>query len=386
MKQYYYIFFLLFILISGCNSSDKDINDTEDVLAVTESHFSVNIRSRDDSNNSVNILEDDFIPEISQLFISQMGTMINPSFNSSETTNLYQYTYYNNSDASWNAGTNFKPNKDKAVNWNDIKNRGLVGNVYSLYAMYFPYGNSIISDGNNGFSVQTDQSTLDNLRKSNILGAYHATSSLFTPLKFRLFHLTVYLQVNVFLPAFDPNDNTGFKENALQDAFVLNVNPNYIIEWRALRASDIEAPLVVLNNSEDTSNIRMYSHIAPGNSPDRAKLKMNEFYGDLDMEMEEDDVYVLPFSVLIPPQGTNFSDNDFLKFSFATPGGSVKNYYYAAKTQQVGGSFGMTQGVLQVLNLYIPRNGDGIILVSAEVLPWTPADTNMNVTKKESNE
>ena len=342
------------------------------------------------------ILTENTFAEGSLLYVSQMGTTKAPNFSDTQETGKtqrYIYEYEENPDASWDAeGTyNFYP-QDKQkdpIYWDDIRSNGSVGNAFSLYAFHFPVDNEV------RFNVETDQRILDNLKKSDILGAYHATSALFTRLRFRLYHLMVYLRVTLYVPVLEANADddgySGFEKDALRNAVVLNAATNFDVEWRANRSSDTDAPLITLDkNNAGTSMLFMYRH-NPGEEPEETidvKELYKDYYNDKNLELGDDGidrVRVYNFSVLFPGQTFGNSDTNFLQFQLNTPGweegGNVKNFYFAASQLTTGNTnFNFTQGTLQHLSLYLPRHGNETILVGADILPWTDASTDMTVT------
>lgn len=336
----------------------------------------------------------------SLLYISQMGTTKNPNFDENTTDedkNLYIYTYYENRAANWDTDFNFKAIRKEGplhspIEWPDIKTRGSVGNAFSLYALHFPVENKV------RFNVEKNQKSLENFRKSDIMGAYHATSSLYSRLRFRLYHLMHYLRVTLYVPVYQEpegnNQSTGFDARAVKNAFLKDVNADFDIEWRAPRSSDNEAPLVQAGKNPKT-NVFMYEH--PSNNDEIKTINVKEFYGQ--GNLNEDNVYEYNFSVLIPTQ-TIGSKDQFMQFQLLPAGSGtddndsgfdknntkLKTYYFQTD-QLIHGSTGfqLTQGSLSHLTLYLPRTGNDVILVSAKIVDWTNASTDMTVTKQPEN-
>lgn len=323
----------------------------------------------------------------SLLYISQMGTNIDPDFQG-ETSNRYVYVYKENPDASWNAsGTyNFYSRTDDApIAWGGIRDRGPVGNAFSLYALYFPCANEV------RFDVEKDQRELKKFRESDIMGAYHATSSLYTRLRFRLYHLMVYLHVTLYVPDYDSAKKTGFVEDALRNAAVENAYSDFEIEWRANRSSDTDAPYVdIPQNAQKTEHIHMFRH-----EPDAEvrEIQVQDYYGEGSLTMDR--VRTYNFSVLIPPQIFGSENKDrFLRFQLTPVGtdpdnpnvSTYKNYYFSANQLMTGETLHLTQGTLQHLSLYVPRTGDDIILVGADIIDWSDASSDMTVTEQPKTE
>lgn len=401
MKHIISIFILLFLLTS-CNkeSENPELIQSEDIVRT----ISVMVSDPGDSDgdleggdifaNSPDILNDNkFEEDKSKLYISQKGYTINPNFGKYVNDNLYTYIYNGNENATWNSGYNFKTtDSENSISWRKISENGASSAGYTLFGMYFPEENNL-PETTNVFNVQTDQSTVEGLRKSNILGAFHATSTLYTPLRFRLFHLTVFLDVYVYIPVYNFEEEegyTGFMHDAFQNAYAMGVNPNFTIDWSSIRPSDIYPPFVNLYG-EEKKDIPLYLYRDENNYPiiEEKTIEIpNSYVGNIYEEGSfKEKVYVYHFSVLFPPQGDSFPASNFLQFKFKTPGGSVKTYNFNGALQTApGGNLGMTQGTYQQLNLYLSRYGADVVLVKAKVMPWIPAFTDMNIVKESDNQ
>lgn len=423
-----FIIILTITCFASCADNEVVLSERENEQA-TVNEVTVAKGTRTDTvteeEEEEDILTENNFNENSILYISQMGTSEAPNFPdghlapSEQPKNLYAYGWSEDNDsADWNAGYNFKSITGyNPIEWNIIKSYGNVGNAFSLYAMYFP------GDQKVRFNVEADQTGKDNFMKSDIMGAYHATSSLYTRLRFRLFHLMVYLRVTLYVPVYRDElseDNkgmnySGFKlttddgEN-IPTVYVMNACTDFNIEWRANRSSDTEAPLTQSGNSK--ANIKMYSHSSNAGKTDSDidyinvsdYYKGNSFPGECECEHKDgkpcevcgcqlkedktcsgcgcDKVYVYNFSVLFPAQ--DFGNNNLLCFALQAPDNS-KKYYYFHGSQIVGesGNYSLTQGTLQHLYLYLPRTTNETILVGANILPWADAVTDMTVTKQE---
>lgn len=323
----------------------------------------------------------DAFDENSILYFSQLGTTQNPNFNPAGDFNAgnpycYQYQYAPNDEANWEQGFNFqKKAGSEAFAWSSVPAIGSVGNAFSFYAMYFPVDNTVT------WSIKEDQSDINNFKRSDIMGAYHATSSTYTRMRFRLFHLMVYLHIKLYVPIYrDEVDKenysySGFDKGAVQGAYVMNSNTSISIEWRANRTSDTMAPLAAPSGNKN--NIKVYSH--PSDEKE-IELKVGDYYdkGNLETDM----VREYQFSVLFPSQ--EFGDN-FLCFALRDRDNALRYFYFSGN--QVlgdGNNFSLSQGTLQQLSLYLPRYTNETILIGANILPWNSAVTDMTVSKDEA--
>ena len=430
MKNWF-IAILSIMLFFSC--TDKDVVTSEEEgsqATVNEIIVTKGTRaySTADDNNDI-LTKENFFNEKSILYVSQLGTTegtnfpINYTSTSEIENNLYPYQWYENlKNPKWDEEYNFNPvNPDNVINWSVIKEKGSVGNAFSLYAMYFPIDPKI------RFSVEEDQTGGDsdpyNTSKflmSDIMGAYHATSSLYTRLRFRLFHLMVYLKVTLYVPVladFLSDDHTissfsGYDFGALEDARVLNANTDFSIEWRANRSSDTEAPLT--QPTGDKKDIIMYCHKYDKDEDKTICLDVSKYYtgnfvgvckckkeggvpcddcngecckeGGNPSACKCDEVRIYNFSVLFPAQ--DFGKNNILRFQLKDKDNSTRNYYFSG-SQVIGGeneNYSLTQGTLQHLYLYLPRTTNETILIGAKKLPWDNAFTDMTVTQEGKND
>ncbi|MCH5241981.1 MAG: hypothetical protein J1F67_06110 [Muribaculaceae bacterium] len=394
-----YILCLLFLI--GCGKESNNIPDSsndsiESIAAYFEPLKSVDfITTRngdeiDEEENANNfevppILNDKFVDKKSIIYISQLGPDKNPQFtNFSPEANPYccKYIYYENNDATWDYEYNFKVADDSSsITWTKVKQVGSYQNSFSLFSLYFPIDNKV------KFYVEKDQSggeeyDTSNFLKSDIMGAYHATSSLFTRLRFRFFHLMVYLKITLYVPIYkDETDDeeskySGYDEGSLLGGYVMNAHTNFNIEWRANKSSDTEALATYVTDDKD--DIAMYLH--PYDDKEVRKLEnIKDFYSDFKGTENYDEVRVYNFSVLFPAQ--TFGDN-YLCFGLRDIEKNNRYYYFSGS--QVNGESGnltLTPGTLQQLYLYLPRKSNETILVAAKILPWKDSVTDMTVTK-----
>lgn len=339
------------------------------------------------------------LKEGSMLYFSQKGAGAsrNPDFINNQTEGatpyVYKYQYNPNSTATWEDGYNFKNvSPGLAFDWANTLDIGPDGNIFKFFAFHYPVDNNV------RWNVETDQTggtgnqyDTSNFLRSDILGAYHATSSIFTRMRFRLFHLMTYLQVTVYVPTFNGTVNdyddmsySGFLEGALQGGYMLGACTNFEIDWTAARSSDTDAPLIQVNENQPKQNIKMYLH--EPNEEQTFQLPIKNYYnGSVDgVETDYiDEVRAYTFSVIFPTQ--SFGDN-FLCFALTTPGNEKKYYYFSSSqilpAEDGSSSFGLTQGTLQQLFLYLPRKNNQTILIGAKILPWQEAVTDMTVNKQ----
>ena len=394
---YILISFITSGFISSCsNDSDPVSDQTADGSSIFAATGSMKVApdvGTDDNEDSMPIITDAFT-DGDLIYFSQLSQNSSPNFeDKSESADnyMYIYEYRDNPKATWESGENFVVYNDRlSFNWNRTIGIGASGNAFKFFGFFFPVDNEV------RWSVETDQTggALDpydkaNFIKSDIMGAYHATSTIYTRMRFRLFHLMTYLKVTLYVPVYkaeysDPEKQSysGFEDGALKGGFLLDALTDFNIEWAASKSSDTEAPFVQTPVTGRKSNIKMYRH---KNDEDKiSDLEVENFYnGSVDgISGNIDQVRTYNFSVIFPTQA--FAGN-FLCFALTTPGGDVK-YYYFANSQIIGAGTDLTQGTLQQLYLYLPRKTNETILVGAKILPWQEAATDLTVTKKEKND
>lgn len=382
-------------LMASCTSEpEQEIDDMPDssiYASCTRMMMADNVGD-DDTNDTEPIIIDGF-EDGSRLYFSQFSQNYYPNFdNQGEDAEnyLYIYEYQENPRASWESGENFVAAQGRfSFSWDRTVNVGPSGNAFKFFGFYYPVDNVV------RWRVETDQTggtqnpyDKKNFMKSDIMGAYHATSSIYTRMRFRLFHLMTYLKVTLYVPVYkaqysDPEKQSysGFEAGALKGGLLMDALTNFSIEWAASKSSDTEAPLVQATQGQ-RSHIKMYGHRSDETVD---TLGVKRFYtGTVDGISDDgiDDVRTYNFSVIFPTQA--FSGN-FLCFALTTPGGDVK-YYYFASSQVTGAGIDLTQGTLQQLYLYLPRKTNQTVLVAAKILPWQEAQTDMTVTKKETND
>ena len=236
-----------------------------------------------------------------------------------------------------------------------------------------------------------DQSTVEALKKSDILGAYHSTPAIFSRIRFRLFHLMTYVRIRLYVPVYDNVKNTGYRDGSLLYATLDNVTPDFAIDWNVSRSSDEQGPVVSPLSGD--GQIKMFLHPLPdGQEHEKTTIKYKDYlpdgYYDQGITGDYDEVRVYDFSVIIPKQKgivdedgkeSNFTDTEFLNFYLRTNAGGTTRYYFkqsfSANTNE--STIEMNQGVFQYIQLYVPRVGNQVVFVGAKVNPWNQFRTDM---------
>lgn len=426
------------------------------------------------------------------LFISQMGTTSDPVLYNMKTDerpdvdagrpnynkddvkpNLYVYRYQAPDEtADWTQGSNFVPyinenNDSTPLNWTKIRNLGSVGNAFSFYALF--QGNN---ETPNCRTVQwmnysgndadyKPHSAYELGTRYGLYGAYHATSSLYTRMRFRMYPLFNLIQVTLLVPVKKNNPDTfgsspgytGFDSNAFMNNWLAGnesiqrlpglwfglpvwynssnkgIKTAFKINWRASRSSDNDPPFTEAdNNTSNNINTCFYLLKYDINNPDAEHPPfvlhdVSKFYPGYkniydpvyvsELGEDEDEVRRYEFICYYVPQNTfsSTSFNALLSMRLLTPGSSGKLYHMEGSRYQApmsvegtyvpfffyGNSKGQTQlgdgatnnfglnvtGTYTHLTLYIPREGNETILVSARVEPWKHTYTDMTIVERD---
>lgn len=361
--------------------------------------------SQDDVVGSFN--PQDYIPYTltfnneSVVFVSQMTNNV-PAFSNEDV--IYSFGYIPGSEnASWDDDNsyNFTPNDEKdPLEWSKIGAAQTYHGGFSLYALYFPMSdkiNQVTSEDNTiHYKVEQDQSILENLIKSDILGAYHSTEKLFTRIRFKMFHLMSYLRLRLYVPVYNDQLYTGFREGALESVILTNVTPEFAMNWTASISSDDQSPVV--NALSGDNSIKMYQHPLEDGQSEHPIITVNykkllgEGYFDQGLSTDDDEVRVYDFSVLIPPQ-LGFVDNkgnpqpftkkNFLHFYLYSNSGALKHYYFNQdfSANSTESNLNLTYGNFQLMEIYVPRVGNKAISVSAKVIPWNQRSSNFQLSQ-----
>lgn len=406
MKHVLFCFLFLFLMTLGCSEKEsfpEETLETDDLVSSISIYRQPATKATEEGDELAVIPGEapnlDGYNEFTQgslLYISQLGTEKDPNFQNSPANNFYIYEYQENVKADWDNEYNFVPYNNAAIKWSLIKDFGSVGNAFSLYAMSFPASTvSGFNATNLNFEVQTDQTGKDdpydlvNFYNSDILGAYHATSALYTRLRFNLFHLMVQLKITIYAPVFEDSSDpqgkysySGFKENAMVSGYLLNSQNQFNISWRANRSSDTEPPLTI--GAGNKTNMKMYMYEPVDEIITIEDVK--QYFPS--STINDDNVRAYNFSILFPAQTFNTNDNllCFVLKGVANDNETNYKYYYFSANQIVSGTYALTQGTIQHLYLYIPRTTNQTILVGAKILNWGNSYSDMTVTQeKEDN-
>lgn len=377
---------ITFVLFSCENQEESPSNPSEDILDVT---LFFPTRSVGNDDGKLDPLTNYFTQNQSVLLIGQRTNSQSLSFDdeaSDGTKNNLLYKYvWNGQEANdvsgnspnWNEGYNFKPLSSwgNSLTASNVQSRGAFGNAYAFGALYYPGGNSQRND------VETDQTNLDALKSSNLLGAYHQASLYNERLKFRLFHLMACIRVTILVPVSqtdEENGTTGYDERKIV-ATMLNLKKDFIIDW-GNRSSEEPPVLKEDETIEERSDIKMYPHPITG----ERTIKEQDL-SPFGMK-GTDRVREYTFSGLFPPQSISNTDN-ILKFEIMQEKSSTRpdaTYYWS--TSQLMTNIQVSPGTITNLVLYFPRGENNALLIKSEIIDWGHADSTVTITPERADE
>lgn len=324
--------------------------------------------------------EEEF-PEEGRMFIAQITPTRTPNFptnwsKSKKYDNLWVYKKDASTDAdgaSWSSGYNFVPffEDHSKLDWKTVKSQGSLGNAFSFYAMYYPGGAPIAQ-----LKQQQSIWPIDTIKAMDVMGAYHATPSLYSRMRFRFFHLMAYIRVTVYVPvvqprrdkngeivgydgfgkkAFDPTPDQGVT-NGRPLVYVTSISGNetvhagnksiylgFNVDWRANRSSDNEGPLLYGNST--LGHIAMHFHrdfdydiktdlpgftaghvdtqwgayLTESGNPDSDVFEIDLSAFNIETDEPIQKVRRYEFSAILPPQSIA-SNKNLLRLILATPG------------------------------------------------------------------
>lgn len=323
--------------------------------------------------------------------------------------NIYSYRFVPGAVASWEDEMtyNFKAyNQTNPLEWRKIGEGGAYNGGFALYCLHFPLETApraVTDQGAVHYYVMPDQRKLEDLWKSDILGGYHSTPDLQSRIKFKLYHLMMYIRVRLYVPEFNPEKNTGYREGALNYGTINNVTPEFGVEWRANRRSDDDGPALTFLDGD--GQIFMYQHPIPEGEEKHpvVEIPYKRYLGDnppdQGIEGDYDRVRVYDFSVIIPQQKGmvnedgqtgSYSESDFLNFYFTTNAGAQARYFFNSTMRGVDtqpddvSNLELKQGNFQYIELYVPRVGSELIFMGAQVKDWDQRGTEMILRPEET--
>lgn len=376
--------------VAGCGQDDdntgiREMIDDAIIFALDFPSRSVGAETTEESN--LDPLLHYFNESESILLIAQRTQDHSISFedNNGDIDNQYLFKYvWDGEEANtmesdkvpnWGSGYNFTPLESwsNPLTWTTAINNGAFGSSYAFGALYYPVENEARN------AIEEDQSELEGLKKSNILGAYHLTQSLYERFRFRLYHLMACIRVTIQVPEArtdEDNGTTGYEERVFK-AYMLDVQKDFVIEWGT--GSSEEPPILRADETSTNRPGKVQMYETPVNGHDLKEIDLSN-YGLEGKDM----VREYTFSVLFPPQ-TLSNTKDILEFDMMNARGNRVETYFYWSTSQLIKNLQVSPGTITNLVLYFTREKNEALLVRAEILDWTHTDTTVTVTPETSS-
>ena len=374
------------LMAAGCSGTDDVLPDTPDGVDDDFMHFRLDFpvhtsAEPEVTGSNLDPLTNYLNKEESVLLISQRTQDHSISFEDfiGSSTNAYLFKYvWDGTEAesvesgmapNWESGYNFFPMEGwgNMLNWTAAIRNGAFGSSYAFGALYYPVENEQRT------AVEPDQTTLEGLGKSNVLGAYHLTESLYERFRFRLYHLMACIRVSILIPE-ERTDaetgTTGFPERTV-NATALGLQRDFVIDWGA-RSSE-EPPILKADETLATrSNINMFAHPVAG-TRETEEIDLTNF------SLEgSDKVRRYTFTVVFPAQTLSNTDN-ILQFDIMNQRGTRVESTYYWSTSQLMNNLQVSPGTITNLILYLPREENNALLIRSEIIDWNHTDASVTV-------
>lgn len=370
-----YIALITSLLFFMCSCRDSAVDDTlttsEDDMLEFELDFvsraddeGDNEQDNDDSRKEIlENINDYFKDGESTVLLSQRASNLSPSFDENS-PNCYKYVYFVNDQANWDEGFNFK--SENPISWTRINNSGQLDNGWAFGMLFFP--RKLV----NQYQIHADQSDKDNFIASDILGAWHRTSTFKDRLRFRLNHLMCKVEVNLYIPLFDEEKNNGYSVDDVK-ASVINLITDFSINWSG-QSSDVLPPTTASDGAKQ--DIAMYKSEVDEQFILENLSNFGVYQND---ELNQDKVKKFSFKVYFPSQPVS---GDLLRFVLER--GDMKyNYIYRIKNEV---NIPLGSGYVTQLELYLPRNDNNVVLLKAKLKDWNNADASFIIMQDEDEE
>ena len=371
--RYLYIFIAAIFAFAGCSEGSESAGPMQKMAVEFDLNF-VGVAESGEGTSKNGVLDDYFIDGRSVIIISQRGTSLSINFNDytidnegnqTENENLYKYVYYTNTSADWDNYYNFQPYGNRALDWAYMERNSLNGE-YALGALYYPVGYNVYN------SVEQDQSSYENLLRSNVLGAWHRTYATKTRLRFAFYHLMEAIRVTLLIPDWNPEDNSGFGADAVESAAMLGMIKDFSIDWSLDNSTETSPHAQYLREGVEPCDIIMYPESVDN---DVRRVRYNDITSSF--PDDEESVRTATFVVLFPPQQPAINA-PAMRFILKTMGGQEKSYVWSTNNMY-DNPLRSEGGLVNNLTLYLPRKANNAILIKAHILDWVDADSQFTV-------
>lgn len=249
--------------------------------------------------------------------------------------------------------------------WFDLR---LNGNSYVLEAAFYPVGydpSFFVDETDGSYTVPVVQDKAETLKKSDLLLAHHLKH--FTEwgneieLKFRHVFSLVYTSLTV--PIYDSATGTGFPRPASAEdhpkGCLTKLRTHYSMNYRASISSDG----IISARADHEKSLQEEITMCPATytiDEDRQEITYN-------------------YLVIIPTQDIDYTGTLPLhRFYLRDHDGNTKKYRFVPRETPIV----LEQGKMTQISLTLPRRSTEAILISASIVPWTHAYSELILEEK----
>lgn len=356
-----YIIPILSLLLAACSSEEPVNNAPETKPTDTAVSFSASIsgstsRSGEDTEIT-DYLHQHFIKDKSLIRIVNTVNYSVPQFDDPAEYKEYIYTGNGGDDAETTIPyPNFTPypNADEdGFDWNRINP---TANHFIFEAVCYPLTYTPFDE------VQADQSTIENLWKSDLLLAYHwqDLNERYKMVELKFHHAFSMIRVEADLPISMPQDEGGFPENAVTKVKLVKIQRGYEVDYTSAIDNNGLRPVKVLGEDE---SIEMYRISGPDESNTHTQSYV--YCAILPTQEIESGKELVEFTILTYPGERNEGEEGYKE-------AVEKTYYFTPKT-----NFSLEQEHITTLKLTYDHEVPEIIQVNATVSKWGDWYTGM---------
>ncbi|ADY36048.1 hypothetical protein Bacsa_1476 [Phocaeicola salanitronis DSM 18170] len=361
MKQKYIL--PICLLLAAC-SSEEAVNNLPDPQPTdTAVSFSANIhsamsRSGDDTELDIDdYRHQHFIKDKSRIRIVNTVNYSVPGFNTPGEYEEYVYKGEGDENENTDPYPNFAPYieedpTNEGFDWNEITP---TANHFIFEAVCYPLGYEPFD------KVQEDQSTIDNLWKSDLLLAYHwqDLDERYKIVELHFRHAFAMIKVEADLPiSMMPQDAGGFPRNAVTSVRLVKIQRGYEVDYTSAVDNNRLRPVQATGEEE---SIEMYQIEGPDeNNPNTQSYTYCGILPAQGIESSEDGrpKELVEFTILTYP-GEPIEGTDQWKEPVE------KTYYYVPQD-----NFSLVQEHITTLKLTYNHEVPEIIQVGASIEEW----------------
>lgn len=354
MKQKYIL--PICLLLAACSSEEVTNNlpvtEPDDTAVSFSANISGNSSRSDDASGVDDYLHQQFIKDQSRIRIVNTVNYSVPQFD--DPAEYEEYTYQGNGEDSEETTPypNFRPTTEgEGFDWNRISP---TANHFVFEAVCYPLAYKHFD------KVQSDQSTIDNLWKSDLLLAYHwqDLDERYKIVELHFRHAFAMVKVEADLPISMPQDAGGFPRNAVTSVRLVKIQRGYEVDYTSAVDNNRLRPVQATGEEE---SIEMYQIEGPDeNNPNTQSYTYCGILPAQGIESSEDGrpKELVEFTILTYP-GEPIEGTDQWKEPVE------KTYYYVPQD-----NFSLVQEHITTLKLTYNHEVPEIIQVGASIEEW----------------